>query len=126
MGGGEMLNRDETIERIRAALKKKTGKTWSVSGGRGTSWGWITVQAPPKRRVFHDPNPKWEVWDLKCEEPRYFERLPKEGETGWYTSDAERQEIASAFGLDSPVHFQGLMVSPEKYEFYVAAVEKGL
>jgi hypothetical protein len=44
-------DRNETIIRIRKALKARSGKTWSVTGGRGTGWGWITIQAPPARRV---------------------------------------------------------------------------
>lgn len=42
-------DRDDTIKIIRAELKRRSGKTWSVTGGRGTSWGWITVTSPPKR-----------------------------------------------------------------------------
>lgn len=42
-------DRDEAILRIRKALKARTGRAWSVKGGRGTSWGWITVTAPPAR-----------------------------------------------------------------------------
>lgn len=42
--------RDETIKTIRAALKRRSGKTWSVTGGTGTAYGWITITAPPKRR----------------------------------------------------------------------------
>lgn len=45
------LSRDETIRRIRTALKRRSGKAWSVTGGRGTGWGWIRIDAPPKRRT---------------------------------------------------------------------------
>lgn len=45
------LDRDETIKRIRAALLKRSGKSWSVRGGRGTAWGWIKIDAPPRRCV---------------------------------------------------------------------------
>lgn len=45
------LTRDETIKRIRAGLRRRSGKDWSVSGGRGTAYGWINVEAPPRRRV---------------------------------------------------------------------------
>jgi hypothetical protein len=45
------MDRNEAIKRIRAALKKSTGRAWSVTGGRGTAWGWITVDAPPRRRT---------------------------------------------------------------------------
>ena len=43
------MTRDETIARIRTALRSRSGQTWSVRGGRGTAWGWITVTAPPAR-----------------------------------------------------------------------------
>jgi len=42
--------RNTTIKALRAVLKVRTGQPWSVTGGRGTSWGWITVDAPPARR----------------------------------------------------------------------------
>lgn len=42
-------DRAETIAAIRAALKARSGKTWSVTGGLGTAYGWITIKAPPKR-----------------------------------------------------------------------------
>jgi hypothetical protein len=44
-------DRDKTITRIRAGLKARSGKPWSVTGGRGTAWGWIRITAPPSRRV---------------------------------------------------------------------------
>ncbi len=47
------IDRDEAIARIRTALKRRSGKAWSVTGGRGTAWGWITVEAPPARRTKH-------------------------------------------------------------------------
>lgn len=46
---GEAMDRDEAIRRIRAALKARSGKTWSVRGGRGTAWGWIDIDVPPAR-----------------------------------------------------------------------------
>jgi len=42
-------DRDATIAAIKASLKARSGQTWSVTGGRGTAWGWITISAPPKR-----------------------------------------------------------------------------
>ncbi len=43
--------RDEVIAILRRELRRRSGKAWSVRGGRGTSWGWITVTAPPSRQV---------------------------------------------------------------------------
>lgn len=49
--GETNLDRATTIKRIRTALQKRSGKAWSVTGGTGTAWGWITISAPPRRRV---------------------------------------------------------------------------
>lgn len=120
-----MNDRDEGIKRIRKALKAKTGKTWSVTGGRGTAWGWITVEAPPRRRINHEANPEyvgpWEYSDVL----NYVEVQPPDGTKGWYTSDVERKQIAQAFGLDRPVHHQGLSILPDSRDFYVMRAEKG-
>lgn len=50
------MDRNETIARIRAALKRRSGRPWSVTGGRGTARGWITLPAPrPARSIFARP-----------------------------------------------------------------------
>lgn len=65
------LNRDTAIKTIRDSLKTRSGKVWSVTGGKGTAWGWITITAPPARR----------------------------GDFG-YMSDADRTELAELLGTD--------------------------
>lgn len=45
------MERDEAIEQIKTALRKRSGHAWSVTGGRGTSWGWIHINSLPSRRV---------------------------------------------------------------------------
>lgn len=72
------FDRDETIKLIRAALRRRSGKAWSVTGGRGTAWGWIEIQSPPKRRVEYG-----------------------------YMTDADRAELGELLGLGGPVHCQG-------------------
>jgi hypothetical protein len=42
-------DRDVAIKRIREALKRRSGKAWSVKGDRGTAWGWIHISCPPAR-----------------------------------------------------------------------------
>lgn len=37
------IGRDQAITLIRAALKRRSGKAWSVRGGTGTAWGWISI-----------------------------------------------------------------------------------
>lgn len=45
----QTISRDEAIKAIRQALRERSGKTWSVRGGRGTAWGWLSISAPPAR-----------------------------------------------------------------------------
>lgn len=45
----DTIDRNEAIQTIRAELKRRSGKSWSVTGGRGTGWGWITITSPPSR-----------------------------------------------------------------------------
>ncbi len=87
------VDRNDAIARLKAALKK-SGKTWSVTGGRGTAWGWLNITAPPSR----------------C------------GEFG-YMTESDRAELATLIGRDRPCHMQGESVSPEDREFIVERVE---
>jgi hypothetical protein len=64
-------DRDATIKTIRANLKRRTGRAWSVTGGKGTAWGWIEIQATPKNRDAHG-----------------------------YTTEADRATLATALGLE--------------------------
>lgn len=43
------MTRDEAIERIKAGLKARSGKRWSVRPGSGTASGWIHIRAMPSR-----------------------------------------------------------------------------
>ena len=45
------FSRNDTMRAIRKALKRRSDRTWSVTGGRGTSWGWIKIMSPPARRL---------------------------------------------------------------------------
>lgn len=50
---GESMDVKAVCARIKAALQRRSGKAWSVTHGRGTSYGWITIDAPPARRTWH-------------------------------------------------------------------------
>lgn len=45
----ETLTRNDTVAAIRAALKERSGKSWSVTGGRATAYGWINICSPRSR-----------------------------------------------------------------------------
>jgi hypothetical protein len=82
------MTRAETIATIKAALKARSGKTWSVCGGHGTAWGWLRIDVPPARR--------------RC-------MTPASGDYG-HGSLAERTELGKLLGLAGPAHAQGVQV----------------
>jgi len=103
-----MMDRSEAIKRIREGLQKRSGKTWSVKGGKkGTAWGWIRITSPPKRRIFN-----WEGLELA-------------GPGDHYPSLAERQELTDLLDLSQLVHPQGESVpsGSSYWEEYVARAE---
>lgn len=90
-------SRNATIARIRAALRKRSGKAWSVTGGRGTAYGWITIDTSPARRT----------WVFVSD----GRLMVNSGRPGGHMSRAEQQELGSLLGL-GPVHFQGVNIAP--------------
>ena len=101
----EDLTRNAVIKRIKTALEKRSGKKWSVTGGRGTAYGWLTIDAPPSERVWAD--------DGLTPKPQFG-----------YMSKARRQELASLLGLDG-VHTQGVSIasSNDYYREYIDRAE---
>jgi len=131
------MDRSEAIKRIRAALKKKTGKTWSVTGGRGTAWCWLNVSAPPKRRVWHETigDPMEPGFLDKPWHERFIEVPATDDKRAYaYTSLAECRELAVAFGIPDRtyglpdriygVHHQGHSIRPEDWEYWIEQAEK--
>lgn len=108
------LSRNETIKRIRTALRKRSGKLWSVTGGRGTTWGWIEIDSPPARRTWrHAPfGPGQEFAEIDT------------GEPGGHASPAERVELSALLGLEG-IHHQGhkIPASNDYYQEYVDRAE---
>ena len=89
------MDRNETIKIIKNALKKRSGKSWSVTGGRGTAYGWITISAPPSRCI-----------------------------DGWKVTEEDRKELAALLGKGS-VHHQGesIPASNQYYQEYIDRAE---
>lgn len=113
-----MIERNEAIARIRKALKARSGKTWSVTGNKGTAWGWIDIDAPPARRTWH-----FLPTGAKDENGHeVFEEVNDPSREFGHTSPAERKELADLLGVEN-VHHQGQSVSPDSRDFWVDAAE---
>ena len=89
------LDRNDTILRVRKALKARSGKEWSVKGGRGTAWGWISISAAPRDLVDH------------------------------YMTEAQTAELAKLLGLDGVrnISRQGHSV-PSSSDYYREIVDR--
>lgn len=95
-------DRNATIKTIKSALQRRSGKAWSVTGGRGTAYGWITINAPPKRCTAG--------YELKpgCSDiPENYVRIDdKYPEGNGYMTLPDREELKNLLGLDR-MHDQG-------------------
>jgi hypothetical protein len=116
------IGRDETIKAIRVALKRRTGRAWSVTGGKGTGWGWIHVTAPPRRRT--GVHVKREGQKDRYGHDLY--ELVDSGvpqEFGYMTPD-DVETLRVALDLER-VHYQGVSIaaSSDHYAEYVARAE---
>jgi hypothetical protein len=112
------ITRDTAIRAIKQNLQKRSGKTWSVTGGKGTAWGWITVDAPPARRTWRHvkagTNPETGQ-DI-------YEEVNDPSKPYGHTGPEERAELAKLMGLDS-VHHQGLSIAAGR-DYYLEYVER--
>lgn len=97
--------RDAVINSLRIALKERTGRTWSVKGGRGTSYGWIEINAVPARCTMHYV-PRDGAPAIPAPED-YIE--VNTGERGGYMTREDRELLKEVMGLDS-VHTQGISI----------------
>jgi hypothetical protein len=87
-------DRDATIQAIRKALKARSGKVWSVTGGRGTAWGWIRIDAPPARRTAGYILPA----GLADVPENYARDDHKHANGGGYMTAADREELGRLIG----------------------------
>lgn len=93
----ENITRDSAIAAIRTALKKRSGKAWSVTGGRGTAWGWLTIDAPPARRTWAH-RPKDGMGDCPPPGAEYWEEHDT-GTAGRSMGPADRAELAGLLAV---------------------------
>lgn len=103
--------RSEAIAEIRAALKRRSGKPWSVTGGHGTAWGWITIDAPPARRTWRHR--------LKADATNAWHESYEgydSGKPGGSMTPDDKAELAKLLGLES-VHCQGVHISASNDDY---------
>lgn len=114
------MERNEAIAAIRTALKARSGKAWSVTGGRGTAWGWITISVPPSR-LGCDRKHEFTAPDYndcgECGGNRFvngYADCPAHVCTDRchrsYITPEECRELGALLGMTDPVHFQGVSI----------------
>jgi hypothetical protein len=120
-------------KRIRAALKARSGKDWSVTKGRGTGGGWIRIDTPKARlscgraHDFHYQTQRCTLCDAfrydagfaGCELHACDENCYRA-----YISPADQEELAALLNLEN-VHSQGvsIMASTDAYVEYIDRAE---
>ena len=117
-----MNDRDETIQRIKTALQRRSGKPWSVTGGRGTAWGWIAIDAPPKRRTWsHRLKNGGGVVGAPEDYKEYDTGKPNAG----HMSPEDRAELGRLLGKAGPSYQDGesIPASGGHYQEYIDRAE---
>lgn len=130
---GIVRSRDTFIKAVKKALQTRSGKTWSVTGGRGTAYGWVTISVPPKRlgcARFHDADRDricaacggsalYGVGSIFCEKHVCTDKCY----TG-YIQPEDRAELAALLGF-SVIHAQGVNVASRiiAYREFLARAE---
>jgi len=110
-GTREGTSRDFAAATIRSSLKKRSGKPWSVTVGRGTAWGWLHVDSPNARRTW-----RWRLPPGARDIPESYQEYDS-GQPGGHASPAERAELAQLLGLKRLDSYQGVSI-PGAHDYY--------
>lgn len=110
------LDRNIVIKTIKQNLQSRSGRQWSVTGGRGTAWGWIKIDAPPARCTWSFQLPagaadRSENY-IEVNDGKEFGHMPPE----------DRELLKELLGLDS-VHYQGISI-PASHGHYQEYLER--
>lgn len=116
----EDLSRAAVIARIKAALERRSGKKWSVTGGTGTAYGWLKIDGPPSRRTWRD-RPRAGATGLGTYAEDY--EPYDSGQPGGSISPAERVELAQLLGLDRVVRNISVAAGHDYYREYIDRAE---
>lgn len=101
----EDRDRNAVMKRIKKALEERSGKKWSVTGGKGTAWGWLKIDVPPSERIY-----KWATDEVA------------ENRDG-YMSASRSKELAALLNLQKDVHPQGESIMPNAWIEYIDRAE---
>lgn len=114
------LSRAAVIARIKSALKRRSGKAWSVTGGSGTAYGWLRIDVPPAQRTWKH-RLRAGATTTNTEDYEDYDS----GQPGGLMSPAARKELALLLGFDRPVHCQGVSIasSNDYYREYIDRAE---
>lgn len=111
------MERNDTINAIKAALKQRSGRSWSVTGGTGTTWGWIRIAAPPHRCTWHyRETPLTDAHGLPVYEE--YDDATSPGHIG----PSDRAELARLLGLET-CHNHGVDI-PAHADYYAEYVAR--
>lgn len=110
------LDRASVIRRIAAALKARSGKAWSVTGGKGTAYGWLRIDAPPKARTW-----SYRLPEGAPDRPGNYVEVDDRAAFG-HTGPALRAELARLLGVEQ-IHPQGYSV-PASNDHYREAIDR--
>jgi hypothetical protein len=114
-------DRNSVIKRIRQALRKRTGRDWSVRGGRGTAYGWITIDAPPRRCTWHHVN----TGKTGDDGMPIYDEVDKPGDSFGHMGPEDRLMLASALGFadGKEVNTQGTSI-PASSDYYIEYIDR--
>lgn len=104
------LTRNDVMKRIKRSLERRSGTRWSVTGGRGTAWGWITIDAPPAERTWHRRHVGEGIG-------ANLEDCEDASQPFGHMSPARREELGRLLGWSNPVPFQGVSI-PAGSDYY--------
>ena len=116
-------DRNQTIKRIKTALERRSGKKWSVTGGRGTVWGWIKIDAPPARCTWKSRLKAGADKDSRDSDYEDYDAGlgTKFGNMG----PGDRAELGKLLGFERPVNHHGVNIaaSNDHYNEYIDRAE---
>jgi hypothetical protein len=110
----------EAIVAIKAGLKARSDRIWSVTRGRGTASGWITIDAPPARRTWSDRERA--VKGPTNHHADQYEPYDT-GQPGHSMSPEDRAELGRLLGLEGPAHCQGESI-PGASDYYREFIDR--